>query len=201
MGSRCSTIQLEDSDIEEIRKETGFSASQIKRLYSRFSNLDKRNNAYLSREDFLRIPELAINPLGERIVNSFFVPQGTEIGQEHGINFRDFVKALARFRREDGSGKAHPLNHTENKLEYAFRMYDIDGMNKISKDNICYILSLMVGANKSSEQLIAIADRTMLEADEDKDGYIDFAEFKKAMEKTDFQSKMSIRFLAWEDSI
>ena len=44
---------------------------------------------------------------------------------------------------------------------------------------IFQILSLMVGANKSSEQLIAIADRTMLEADEDKDGYINFEEFKK----------------------
>jgi len=195
MGSRCSTIQLEDSDIEEIRKETGFSASQIKRLYSRFSNLDKRNNAYLCREDFLRIPELAINPLGERIVNSFFVPQNSEIGSEQGINFKDFVRALARFRRDDGR-RAHPLNKRENKLEYAFKMYDIDNMNKISKENICDILSLMVGANKSSEQLIAIADRTMLEADEDKDGFIDFAEFTKAMDKTDFQSKMSIRFLA-----
>jgi len=194
MGSHCSTIQLEDSDIEEIRQETGFSASQIKRLYSRFSNLDKRNNAYLSREDFLRIPELAINPLGERIVTSFFVPT-SETGQEQGINFKDFVKALARFRRHEGN-KHHPLNKTENKLEYAFKMYDIDNTNKISKDNICYILSLMVGANKSSEQLVAIAARTMLEADEDKDGYIDFEEFKKAMEKTDFQSKMSIRFLA-----
>ena len=26
-----------------------------------------------SREDFLRIQELAINPLGDRIVNSFFI--------------------------------------------------------------------------------------------------------------------------------
>jgi calcineurin B family protein 1 len=27
---------------------------------------------YLTREDFLRIPELAINPLGDRIVHAFF---------------------------------------------------------------------------------------------------------------------------------
>lgn len=37
----------------------------------------------------------------------------------------------------------------------------------------------MVGANKSTEQLAAIADRTILEADEDKDGFIDYEEFKK----------------------
>lgn len=34
----------------------------------------RRNNEmmYCRREDFFRIPELAINPLGERIVQSFF---------------------------------------------------------------------------------------------------------------------------------
>lgn len=46
--------------------------SQIERLYSRFTSLDKADNGFLSREDFLRIPELAINPLGDRIVHAFF---------------------------------------------------------------------------------------------------------------------------------
>ena len=48
------------------------SASQIERLYSRFTSLDKGGTSDLSREDFLRIPELAINPLGDRIVHAFF---------------------------------------------------------------------------------------------------------------------------------
>jgi calcineurin B family protein 1 len=41
-------------------------------LYSRFLNLDRQSRGYLDREDFLRIPELAINPLGDRIVDAFF---------------------------------------------------------------------------------------------------------------------------------
>lgn len=49
------------------------SRNQIVRLYSRFINLDKRGQGYLDREDFLRIPELAINPLGDRIVDAFFL--------------------------------------------------------------------------------------------------------------------------------
>jgi len=31
-----------------------------------------------SREDFLRIPELAINPLSDRIVQAFFVQSGDD---------------------------------------------------------------------------------------------------------------------------
>ncbi|XP_066932732.1 calcineurin B homologous protein 1-like [Clytia hemisphaerica] len=197
MGSVCATIQLQDEDIAQIQNITGFSPNQIKRLYHRFSNLDKSNKGRLSEEDLLRIPELAINPLGERIVHSFFCHEnepGVEEPEE-GINFTQFVKVLARFRRAE-NGKPQPLNSNDHKLEYAFKMYDMDGTHKISKENICEILTLMVGSNKSSEQLAAIADRTIQEADEDKDGFINFDEFKKVMAKTDFQQKMSIRFLA-----
>lgn len=55
-----------------MQEETGFSERQIERLYSRFLGLDKQEKGRLSREDFLRIPELAINPLGDRIVHAFF---------------------------------------------------------------------------------------------------------------------------------
>ena len=41
-------------------------------FFFRFSSLDKQDKGFLSREDFLRIPELAINPLGDRIVHAFF---------------------------------------------------------------------------------------------------------------------------------
>jgi hypothetical protein len=44
----------------------------------RFSSLDKQEKGYLTREDFLRIPELAINPLGDRIVHSFFTKSQVE---------------------------------------------------------------------------------------------------------------------------
>lgn len=77
------------------------------------------------------------------------------------------------------------------------------------------ILQMMVGANISSEQvstfllsasitklfikihfqLQSIADRTIVEADLDHDGKISLEEFKTAMEKTEIEQKMSIRFL------
>ena len=41
-------------------------------MWARFKNLDKNDKGYLERGDMLRIPELAINPLGDRIVHAFF---------------------------------------------------------------------------------------------------------------------------------
>ncbi|CAI5763973.1 calcineurin B homologous protein 1 [Podarcis lilfordi] len=115
MGSRASTL-LRDEEIEEIKKETGFSHSQITRLYSRFTSLDKGENGTLSREDFQRIPELAINPLGDRIINAFF-PEG-----EDQVNFRGFMRTLAHFRPIEDNEKSkdqngpEPLNSRSNKL-------------------------------------------------------------------------------------
>uniref|UniRef100_X1Z2A7 EF-hand domain-containing protein n=1 Tax=Capitella teleta TaxID=283909 RepID=X1Z2A7_CAPTE len=110
MGSKAS-ILLQDSEIEEIQRETGFSPHQIVRLYSRFIALDKTNNGYLSREDFLRIPELAINPLGDRIVHAFFME-----GNEDGVNFREFMRTLASFRPIQEK-KTNDLNNREAKLK------------------------------------------------------------------------------------
>jgi calcineurin B homologous protein 1 len=63
MGNHSSLLLRED-EIAAIQEETGFTPNQIERLYSRFTSLDKRDNGFLCREDFHRIPELAINPLG-----------------------------------------------------------------------------------------------------------------------------------------
>lgn len=189
MGARAS-IQLQDEEIEEIQNETGFSRNQIIRLYSRFTSLDKSSNGFLSREDFLRIPELAINPLGDRIVHSFFLESNDET-----VNFRQFINVLARFRPTKVKTNKNKLNTREEKLRFAFRMYDLDGDNQISKEELLAVLHMMVGANISEEQLGSIADRTINEADLDGDKQISFDEFKQAMDKVDVEQKMSIRFL------
>lgn len=83
---------------------------QIERLYSRFTSLDRNDSGTLSREDFLRIPELAINPLCDRIVHSFFTDSNDD-----RVNFRQFMQVLARFRTIKRS-KENKLNSREEKL-------------------------------------------------------------------------------------
>ena len=57
------------------------------------------------------------------------------------------------------------------------------------------MLTMMVGANISPQQLVSIAERTIMEADLDKDDLISFEEFAKVLDETDVEQKMSIRFL------
>ena len=67
MGSNAS-MQLQKEELDEICADTGFNAKQVKRLYSRFTTLDRDNTGYLDRQDFVRIPELHVNPLRDRII-------------------------------------------------------------------------------------------------------------------------------------
>jgi len=196
MGSRAST-SLQEEEISQIQEETGFTPKQIIRLYSRFTSLDKNGNGHLMKEDFMRIPELAINPLASRIINLFCTQTLSDDPDEaitETVNFRQFMRTLARFRPIKPKGK-NDLNNRQEKLKFAFNMYDLDNDEKISRSELLSVLHMMVGANISEEQLGSIADRTIMEADEDQDGMISFEEFVKVMEKVDVEQKMSIRFL------
>ena len=165
----------------------------ISEYFYRFSSLDKQDKGYLSREDFLRIPELAINPLGDRIVHAFFFESRS--GDEDKVDFKDFVRVLAHFRPIDKSAEKNKLNTRMEKLQFAFRMYDLDGDGKITKKELKTVLTLMVGSNISEEQLDSIAERTIMEATLDKDDLMSFEEFAKVLERTEVEKKMSIRFL------
>ncbi|KAL3083198.1 hypothetical protein niasHS_011000 [Heterodera schachtii] len=194
MGNSSTSLMLQEEEVVGIAKETGFSRNQIVRLYSRFLSLDRQGRGYLDRDDFQRIPELAINPLGDRIVDAFFSEFGDSGAKVELINFRQFVKVLAHFRPLSKS-KPNTVNSREEKLKFAFSMYDLNKNGYITRDEFKIILNMMVGTNITADQLDSIADRTITEADADKDGKISFEEFCKAMERTDVDQKMSIRFL------
>ncbi|TRY89848.1 hypothetical protein DNTS_024915 [Danionella cerebrum] len=183
MGSTNSTL-LKIPNAEELMQETGFSASHIVRLYDRFTSLDKEGRGYLCPQDFGAIKELAINPIRDRIIGAFFSP-----GKETA-DFQTFVRILAHFRPvdKDRTKEPEPINSRSNKLRYK------DG--NISREELLKVLRDMLGMQVTEEQLESIADRTIQEADLDRDGAISFEEFRKvSLEKVNIDHKMSIRFL------
>ncbi|VDP18558.1 unnamed protein product [Schistosoma margrebowiei] len=95
------------------------------------------------------IPELAINPLGDRIVNEFFKDSQGE------LNFRQFVRKLARFRKVRPQ-QSTQFNNRDAKLRFLFGMYDLDMDGKISRNELLGMLQMMVGANITVEQVCVI---------------------------------------------
>lgn len=98
MGTSASNLKPEE--IDEMQKGTNckwfynntiVSPKEIKRLYKRFKKLDKDGNGTISREEFMMIPELAVNPLVKRVI-SIFDQNGDE-----SVNFKEFISALSVF--------------------------------------------------------------------------------------------------------
>lgn len=202
MGSNYSTM-LNKEEISEITDSTGFSAAQVKRLYNRFTALDKENKGYLTKQDFIMIPELHVNPLRDRVIAVLL----EDHGQEEKINFKQFAQVFATFRRGEHShshaqsSQLIPPNSKEKKLKFIFSVYDRDGNGTVNKTELLNILNMLVGANLPDEQMNAIAERTIAELIDESDangnpnGVITYKKFCETLIKIDIDDKLSMKFL------
>lgn len=109
MGNK-SSLMLQDEEIKQISDDTGFTPIQIEKLYSRFAHLDRSNCGSLNKNDLLSIPELAINPLCDRLIQMFFANSE----QDKRINFKDFMRVLATFR-SNNNGSVNPKAKNDSK--------------------------------------------------------------------------------------
>ncbi|XP_059637007.1 uncharacterized protein LOC132279096 [Cornus florida] len=72
MGNASS--MLTQYDIEEVQEHCNntFSQQEIVSLYERFCQLDRNGGGFISGEEFLSVPEFAVNPLSQ-VQSRFFL--------------------------------------------------------------------------------------------------------------------------------
>jgi serine/threonine-protein phosphatase 2B regulatory subunit len=99
------------------------------------------------------------------------------------VDFQEFVLGLSAFSSK---------GNKEEKLKFAFKVYDIDRDGYISNGELFIVLKMMVGSNLKDQQLQQIVDKTIMEADKDGDGKISFAEFQAMVENTDVSMSMTL---------
>lgn len=99
------------------------------------------------------------------------------------VDFQEFVLGLSAFSAK---------GHKEEKLKFAFKVYDIDRDGYISNGELFIVLKMMVGSNLKDQQLQQIVDKTIMEADKDGDGKISFEEFTHMVENTDVSMSMTL---------
>ncbi|KAG2198713.1 calcineurin subunit B [Mucor mucedo] len=165
------------SQLEDMVNSSNFSAEEIQRLYKRFMKLDKDNSGSISKEEFLSIPQIANNPLASRMIAIFDEDGGGD------VDFHEFIKGLSAFSER---------GNKREKLEFAFKVYDMDRDGFISNGELFLVLKMMVGSNLKDNQLQQIVDKTIMEADKDGDGKISFEEFLVMVENTDVAKQMTL---------
>lgn len=99
------------------------------------------------------------------------------------VDFQEFVSGLSAFSSK---------GNKDQKLAFAFKVYDIDRDGYISNGELFIVLKMMVGNNLKDQQLQQIVDKTIMEADLDNDGRISFEEFKQMVESTDVTMSMTL---------
>ena len=124
------------------------SANEIQALFARFRALDRRHKGYIGADELLSVPELAINPLAQRLVQLL-----------GACNFKDFVALLSAFstrasREGEGEGR-------EAALRLMFSVHDVDGDGVISRADLLTVARARAGTTLSDEQLAELIDRAL----------------------------------------
>ncbi|KAJ0334790.1 hypothetical protein COL5a_000853 [Colletotrichum fioriniae] len=171
MGNTTSTV------LDNIVQGSNFDREEVDRLRKRFMKLDKDNSGTIERDEFLSLPQISSNPLATRMIAIFDEDGGGD------VDFQEFVSGLSAFSSK---------GNKEQKLRFAFKVYDIDRDGYISNGELFIVLKMMVGSNLKDQQLQQIVDKTIMEADLDKDGKISFEEFTKMVENTDVSMSMTL---------
>ncbi|XXG59141.1 hypothetical protein AAC387_Pa04g1273 [Persea americana] len=132
MGNASST--LTQYDIEEVQHHCNciFSQQEIVSLYERFCQIDRNAKGFISADEFLSVPEFAVNPHSHRL-----------LGLVDGLNFKDFVAFLSAFSTR---------GNLIQKIELIFRVCDSDCKGKVIFIDILEVLQDVTGSFMSENQ-------------------------------------------------
>ncbi|XP_010250271.1 PREDICTED: calcineurin subunit B [Nelumbo nucifera] len=144
MGSAPS--MLTQYDIEDVQEYSYnlFSQQEIVSLYERFCQLDRNAKGFISADEFLSVPEFAVNPLSQRLLKMV-----------DGLNFKDFVAFLSAF-----SSKAS----IQQKIELIFKVYDLDNKGKVTFNDILEVLRDLTGSFMTEKQRETVLSQVLEEA-------------------------------------
>uniref|UniRef100_A0A7S0Z072 EF-hand domain-containing protein n=1 Tax=Hemiselmis tepida TaxID=464990 RepID=A0A7S0Z072_9CRYP len=193
MGA-TSSVQLSDRHVEEIMANTDFDRKQVQRLWKRFNLLDAQGKGYISKSDFDFLPELANNPMADRILQCLRDANDDEgeaaAKEDKGrkpkpdeVDFATFVRALDCF-----SPSAPP----KRKLDLMYRLYDFDGDGLISRQDLTIAMDRVIGLGATKERIEAVVDQVFAAVDEDQSGTLDFEEFCSFVDAEDLSSRMTV---------
>ena len=112
--------------------------------------------------------------------NSLFMDRLFHLFDEknHGvISFTEFIKGLSVLCTR---------GTLDEKIQFSFRIYDLNQDGKISKDELSSVLEACLkdnAVNITKEQLGFVVESTFKQVDQNNDGVIDFEEYKRLVSK------------------
>ncbi|CAJ2649615.1 unnamed protein product [Trifolium pratense] len=156
---------LTQYDIEEVQQhcKNAFTQQEIVSLYQRFCQLDRNNCGFIPSDEFLSIPEFAVNPLSQSMLRLL-----------DGFNFKEFIAFLSAFS---------PRATLQHKIEFIFKVYDTDCNGKVSFDDMLTVLRDLTGQYMSEQQRKEVLAQVLEEAGYTKDSFLVLSDFMKVLKQ------------------
>ncbi|KAH7469206.1 hypothetical protein KRP22_004344 [Phytophthora ramorum] len=168
-ASGAQAIQLRNQRkmaLEEFARDNGIKPESVKKAYKRFQATDKDGSGQIDYSEFCEVLQVDPSPQSEKVFQLF---DNDKTGR---IDVREFMIALSNFT---GAEK-------EEKLKFAFLVFDEDGNGVITRQELMKILKANHMASNESE-VSRKADTIMSQGDKDGDGVISFDEFSVVSKK------------------
>jgi serine/threonine-protein phosphatase 2B regulatory subunit len=157
-----------------LASETAFSVKEVEALFDLFMRISNSviHDGLIHKEEF----QLALfrnserqNLFADRVFYLF------DRKQNGVIEFGEFVRSLSVF---------HPKARAEDKVQFAFKLYDLRQTGYIEREEVKEMLDALLGESSSTMALTddvieTILDMTFAEADTKIEGRIDQEEWKK----------------------
>jgi Ca2+-binding EF-hand superfamily protein len=164
------------------------------------SMIDGREVPTITREQVLKFPELAHNPLRYRIVDVLKI--------NDVLTFDELVDSLQKFSVNYPKPEKikcelinYNLSSNSSMILVAFEIYDFDGDQLISREDLAQFLGVILNANVCEQQdltpqdLDIVLDCTLAEMSTSKDGFVTMEQFKRIVDyENDIVHKFSIDF-------
>ncbi|KAH1117240.1 hypothetical protein AAZX31_17G069800 [Glycine max] len=172
MGNTSS--MLTQYDIEEVQQhcKNAFTQQEIVSLYQRFCQLDRNNCGFIPSDEFLSIPEFAVNPLSQSLLRML-----------DGLNFKEFVAFLSAFS---------PRATLHHKIEFIFKVYDTDCNGKVTFHDMLRALRDLSGPFMSEQQREDVLTQVLEEAGYAKDSSLVLSDFMKILGNSGLKMEVEV---------